>query len=79
MNITKSFYEAMEDIFWPSLTVSGVYPWMECLGFSNSNAKTWDEGAGMWIEETCPLRYRSNMERRTSRLQSQFPVLCAGK
>ena len=40
--------------FRPSLIASGVYPCIECLGFSNSNAKTWDEGAAMWIDEHVP-------------------------
>ena len=44
----------MDDVFWPSLKASGVHPWMERLGFSNSNAKTWDEGAAMWIDEHVP-------------------------
>ena len=41
----------MEEVFWPSLIASVVYPWMECLSFSDSDAKVWDEEAAMWIDE----------------------------
>ena len=48
------FLKPWRTFFWPSLIASGVYPGMECLGFSNSNAKTWDEEAEMWIDEHVP-------------------------
>ena len=49
MNVIESFSEAMEDAF--SERASEVHPWVECPGFSYSNANTWDEGAAMWIDE----------------------------
>ena len=48
------FLKSWRTFFRPSLIASGVYPWMECLGLSSSNAKTWDEGAAMWIDEHGP-------------------------
>ena len=48
------FLNPWRSVFRPSLIASGGYPWMECLGFSNSNAKTWDEGAATWIDEHVP-------------------------
>ena len=45
------FLKPWRTLFRTSLRASGVHPWVECPGFSKSNANTWDEGAAMWIDE----------------------------
>ena len=72
-NVTESFSKAMEDVFRTLLRAIGVHPWMECPSFSNSDAKTWDEGAAMWIDEHVTLvivETRSNA-RHASRVGLQ--------